>query len=377
MIRRNSQLGQQNRGLTLVNVLIAVIVFLIMIIVLMRAVVTGIEASDKIRRTKGAEVIAENVMEELKASSLEEVEETFRSAEKSGTAAEAVWGGIVHSSEETVEDGIKTYSFYTTGNLVNDEMYDVAVHMTAGEYGTKKLSSTKSMTDASCGYFVEEEGMSLTAAEVFQRRNAEYVYEKTAQKKSAKQVDSSTIMAMMSRTITIAVKDGAVDVTYTYTIPEGYTEDDECTYEQTVRVFENIVSEKELQAVYLSYYPLYSKANSYLADKIVIDNSSCARQPLEVFIIQMDSENPMDNGVTASQVILDTAVGSNNIKVCTNINPNIVGNGMTVTTDLSNAEETVCLYDVKVEVFSHADAKPFAAANLLNTYTGSILNQAE
>lgn len=381
MIRKDKKQGQQNKGFTLLEVLVAITILSIIVVPLLQAFVTSAGVNAKARREMNATSVAENVIEELKASTFDEVMKEF---ETEGT--EASWGGKVRGmSQTTVEKNgvdVTSYNFFTTDIPMNNTTYDVAVHLTADANGTKNLANVNSMNDASCGYYVEDEDLALTAAETFQMRNKEYVYKKEARKESVTAADVETLMAMMSRDITITVNAGSVDVTYTYTVPTDYTDTGANTYTETVRIFENAVSGEVLEAVYLYYYPLHKKTEvATKKDTITINNSNGTKRDLEVFLIKMDAENPIGTNGYASTTDIVTSnsgnAGNKKLQICTNITtPLIMGDGGIVKT-LSNVTEIVSLYDVEVEVFSHADSNPFAEDNLIDTYTGSFLDKTE
>ena len=63
---------QSNKGFTLVEVLVAILVLSIILVPLLSAFVVSANTNAKARRTLRATTLAQNVMEELKAYSLEE-----------------------------------------------------------------------------------------------------------------------------------------------------------------------------------------------------------------------------------------------------------------------------------------------------------------
>lgn len=414
MIRKDKKQGQQNKGFTLLEVLVAITILSIIVVPLLQAFVTSAGVNAKARREMNATSVAENVIEELKAGTLEDTALQFNGAAEGGFTemtdagnlsevikyTDAVNGtytyGAPDSSKTTYPSVMDTdpsventkmefvgqtsneYHFQMKSVKMDSSSFDVAIHLTPNVNGTKNLANVNSMNDASCGYYVEDEDLALRAAETFQMRNAAYVYKE----KTAAKVDVETLMAEMSREITITVNAESVDVTYTYTVSSAYTDAGQNTYTETVRIFENTFSEEELKAVYLYYNPLHKKTDvETKTDTILIDNINGTKRDLEVFLIKMDAENPIGTNGYASTTDIVTSnsgnAGNKKLQICTNITtPLIMGDGGIVKT-LSNVTEIVSLYDVEVEVFSHADSNPFAEDNLIDTYTGSFLDKTE
>ena len=97
MSKKNHLEGKQNKGFTIVEVLIAITILAIIVVPLLQAFVTSSRTNAKAKQLMKATTLAQNVMEELKANSLEEIARQFNGYQSSnsisslGNAREASW----------------------------------------------------------------------------------------------------------------------------------------------------------------------------------------------------------------------------------------------------------------------------------------------
>lgn len=424
MVQKSNQNRQQNKGFTLIEVLISITILAIIAAPMLHAFVTSARTNAKSAKLLDATTLSQNIMEEFKAGSLEDIAREFNgygsgsiASKASGGAYEAVETGVdsgtyvaVDKENATLQpsvidaadptkypDGVfvgqksDEYHFMLSKVEMENSTYDVAIHLAQSGNGEKNLADIYAMDRTDCGYFAQEEDMDRKAAAEFKLRNTAYAYDAVAQKT----VDE--FWAMMTRHITISIgqtsieanAEGAgngntkkttyVDVTYEYEIPRGYTTDADRQYSVTTRIYDNQISEEELQAVYLYYYPFYSRGT----DTLTIDNQQDLE--IDVFVIKMNGDAP-ENGVSQPQVpTIAVTEGSGRtegsyVRVCTNLDItsyNRAANTIRVA-NLGNLKETISQYDVTIEIYSHQDnaADAFGADHLVDTYEGSFLDDS-
>lgn len=406
---------QSNKGFTLVEVLVAILILAIIVVPLLNAFVVSANTNAKARRMMRATTLAQNVIEELKAYSLNESAEQYL-GRKAGNYVIA----DAEKSYETVKyaDGVhKQVTIDEYGEIVGrvDEQYDFVLQGVAQEsakfdveiqvrkpevkdpanldgLGEYEMVNITSMNRSDCAYFAQESTSDLNVALEFARRGEIYT--------GSAEVSSEEFLDMMTRTITIDINsevDGTenVKVTYDYLIPAGYTTADNREYTEYTTIYDNYASGEELQAVYVYYYPLYGVSTR---DTFIINNANDF--DVEVYLIKMKdtSYNAYDDANYKPYVYVNETElsedSTSNLKICTNIKAaNLLsfynGTGASTAlrlTDLGNAETIQNLYDITVRVYKHNDSAFITASgateikfdenDLISTFTGTVLDKA-
>lgn len=356
-------MNQKNKGFTLVEVLIAMTILAIIVVPLLRAFVTSANVNAKAEHLMNANNIAQNIIEELKAEGIEGVEEM---------------GYELDASPKPEYDGTgkKCYiQVNDTAVSAGSADYDVEVILSANENGTKDFASMNSMNEPDCGYYAQPEHLDQQAAEEFQMRNAAYTYEATAK------LDSAGFMAIMNRDILVDISSNIVEVTYNYSIPysEGaggtrYTEKNEAAYQETTTIFDNRISEEELEAVYIYYYPLYTKGNN------TIQIIKPENLKVDIYLVEMKLDEAAADGrrwwptirsfKEDGQTPIKTELCSNLVRENCNLEPADIK-----IKSLGNEKETIALYDVEIKVYRYQEDRAVAFVDrfLVGTYTGSFL----
>lgn len=407
---------KQNKGFTLVEVLIAITILGIIVTPLLHAFVTSVNTNAKARRVMDATTLAQNIIEDLKAGSLEDLARQFNGCE--GDDVITVGDDLTvyeeepqdYKIDESKEDddlsnylkrlsvrkvgtedlaeGEKPkgvfigqpngeYSFTMRNVPMGNTSYDVVIGVNESEKGKQDLSHVYSMNQSDCGYFAQTENMDQRAAAEFQIRNAAYVYEATTQKTVAE------FMGIMKRVITISLQEHVVDVTYSYEIPRGYTAENDRKYSETTRIYEDLSEELDLKAVYLCYYPLYSSRGD--AESIVIENME--NLDVDVFLIKMDVAPPENMALMKQMPSLDVKETlTSKPKSYVRVNANwengtyiLLNNKLQFTPNFANIESVTSLYDVTVEVYRYQEDETlaFATEYLIGSYTGSFMDDSQ
>lgn len=342
---------KKNKGFTLVEVLIAITILAIIVTPLLHAFVTAANVNSKSRRLLDSNTLSQNIIEEVKSTSLGELDSLYDYV------------------ETTIDEvtGLATHRYIKSGVDAGNTTYDVEIEIKENASAKKQLADINSMNQKDCGYFVQDESIEQKAASYFQAKNAAHVYEAVAQK------DTAEFQKMMSRRIDISVEEDFVDVTYTYEIPSGYTAPEDQTFSTTTRIFDILVNDEELKAVYLYYYPQFGSGT----DTIRIENSE--QLDVDIFLIKMDIEGTeliptiiLDEGVNGIQREYAT-------QICTNLEHYNLRSTEIPVKDLGNTEETVSLYDIEVKVYRHQEDEDLAFGEdyLIDTYTASFMEQTQ
>ena len=423
---------QSNKGFTLVEVLVAIMILAIIVVPLLSAFVVSARTNAKARQTMRATTLAQNVMEELKAYSLETSANHHNGTETGNyvvTNAEKTYETVlgtngVHKAVKvtTVEitdpvtnevttdvtiDGRanERYDFVLGGVKQESAEFDVEINVRKpaesdekknienfpAELGSLEMVNIVSMNRSDCAYFAQESGAHSIVASEFARRS----------ELNGTPISATTLQSMMTRTITIDVNsavDGSetVKVTYEYLIPSDYVTEDNRIYTEYTTIFDNYASKEELKSVYLYYNPLYGVS---VRDKIVVNNNNDLG--INVYLIKMKDAtyNAYDDaGYKPSIAVNEQNAQANNtshVKLCTNItraNLNLQYSAAGVTpqlrvSDLGNSENIQNLYDVTINIYKH-DAITldnesgdttiaFDENKKIATFTGTVLDKAD
>ena len=435
MKRKTVNQKQSNKGFTLVEVLVAILILAIIVVPLLSAFVMSAKTNAKARQTLRATTLAQNVMEELKAYSLE-TSANHHNKTKTGNfvvanaenSYETVLGtdGVhkpvkVTTVETTdpVTNQVKTdvtvtgrakerYDFVLSGVKQENAEFDVEINVRKpaesddkknienfpAALGSLDMVNIVSMNRSDCAYFAQEVGAHSVVGSEFVRRS-----ELNGTPNSA-----TYFQSVMTREITIDVNsavDGSetVKVTYEYQIPSGYVTEDNRIYTEYTTIFDNYASKEELKSVYVYYYPLYGVS---VRDKIEIHNENDL--DINVYLIKMKDTtyNAYDDAsykpnitVQEHNAKVDGTSYVSHTKLCTNIIPanlnlqySAIGTSPQLrVSDLGNSENVQNLYDVTINVYKH-DAITlgnesgdttitFDGSKKIATFTGTVLDKAD
>lgn len=354
-----SMKGKQNKGFTLIEVLVAMTILSIVVVPMLHAFVTSARTNAKAKSLLGANALSQSIMEELKAGDLDTV-----------AAGYTAYNG--EDEEITYEPEKDSYILKKTGVASGSNEYDVKLLLNKNaSSGTRSLANIYSMDRDDCGYFVQVDNMDAKAAANFKIKNDTYVFNAVAQK------TASEFEAMMNRTITVTLKDNgtvqSAEVSYAYQIPEGYTPTEDCKYAEGEEIYNNIVTKKALKAVYLFYFPRYGNG----IDTIRIDNQADLEIP--VFIVKMDMAQPetFQPEMIPTLAVQEGSVaadGKTHAVICTNLETGeyFAASSAIRISDLGNGLDAVTLYDVTIEVYKQGETA-FDPELLLASYKGSCM----
>lgn len=427
MNKKNHLQGKQNKGFTLVEVLIAMTILAIIVVPLLHAFVTSSRTNAKAKQLMKATTLAQNVMEELKANSIEEIARQFNSSsERTYTTNKSLTGmaktfwesQAVTSGTNTVltpvvtsdkaeaakpaTSSIRDIAGSTTGpgNFVGQDgeyhfflkevtresaKFDIAVELKLNAAsGTKQLTQINAMNQADCGYYAEEKVTDNAVASFINLNNGF-----TQDPEYVGALNQTNIYSLFDRTITIDIADSngnqTVSVRYDYEMDLGYVPREDRFYSETITIFDNYLTDEKLKAVYLYYHPLYESE-----DTIYIVNND--NLDVDVYLIKMfQTQGVLGNTSDANyfpvvelQESEKSTSGVSHATICTNIKNKdsfryIVPSGSLAVTDLGNAKAVECFYDVKIDVYKHDASNTgttFDEANRITTFTGSKMDNS-
>ena len=434
MKKRDSRNKQSNKGFTLVEVLVAILVLSIIVVPLLTAFVMSAKTNSKARQTMRATTVAQNVLEDMKSHSLEAVISMYQGNIAGGGAEEGqvvYTNPVLSAAEASFETALRNGTHYgvttdVNGNIVGREngRYDFVIKGTThgGSGGSSKydveisvrepladageldLANIVSMNRNDCAYYAQPEREHRSIGQIFEVLRGNKLG-------TVSDITAEEFQSDMTRTITIDMDwlgedNQTVKVTYDYAIASGIVEEQDRVYSQYYTVFDNFVTKEPLQAVYLFYYPLYGVS---VRDTIVINNPD--NLDVDVFLISVRGEdyNVFNAAEYKANVHLNEGQGggvaaSGKAEICTNLwkasaglaqptlQMNLFFNGVGTNNaisvkDLGNAQATQNMYDVTIRVYKH-DKSAFTSSdgqdivklkdsNRIVTITGTMLDKAE
>lgn len=397
------QLKGDNRGLSLLEVLIAMVVLSIVVVPFMHSFITAANTNSNAKKTHKATVVAQSVMEGFKAEALEDILEQFREpAADFHLLDPGRINGSIADAVEVVTDPAQPgeFRFEISGVQEDISAYDVLVTLDATaysdpantdkiQYNTEKLAQLPVIDmdkDAVCIQKKEymDTAVSQLRSQTFPEPSADEVIKGMSREITVK-VERTNMSGGDIRTRVL------VDTKYTY---------GSVNYLISQTYFDSTEKGEELRNVYLYYFPLYGA--SVTRDVInYVNNDSL---PVKLYLLKQDTGDATVTTVeneNAYRVDLNiTEPGSTETamqtKIYTNLGVNLV-NGVAFT-DLQGARnvklnhsamqlnlisapelyESVAedrLYDVKVSVYEGgAKAAGFPEDKKLTTLEGSKID---
>ena len=403
MNRKNHIRGKQNKGFTLVEVLVAITVLAIIVAPLLHAFVTASRTNAKAKQLMKATTLAQNVMEELKANPLEEIARQFNGYQSSnslsglGTAMEAEKvddeykavtnpSVIAAANPETNPEGCFVgqssgeYHFLLQGVQRESAKFDIAIELLKdAENGTQTLTQINAMNQSDCGYYAEG---NVNSNAVTSFANANDTYETNPNCLGS--LSNNDIYTILDRTITVDIVSSGgnetVNVRYDYEIDPGYTLEEDRYYSESITIFDNYLSGEDLKAIYVYFYPLYESE-----DTIQIVNNNDL--DVDVYLIKMKGvpySQFADDNYDPKVVLTETSKATDNkshATICSNIKKTDrfeynVPNGLPRKSDLGNEKSVDCFYDVKIDVYKHDSTSPFNESNRITSFTGSMMDNS-
>lgn len=378
-----------NQGFTLVEVLVAITILAIVVLPFLNSFYMAARTNAKAKKLMDATTAAQNVLEELKAETLED----FLNAHTS-TKQQVVDGTTGNPRQDVQGNDIYRYILPETTSPANYSLtvdqrtflarvtvdpvnYTTENGATArkSDYNSQLFAQLSELSPASNAFYIEQQsdGMDLKAAQDL-----------------AVGVDTASIegvLRTMSKTITVdidyaaATQQCGVYMTLTYTDSGGtqYTPISRAEIYNNNKAMSN-----KLSNIFLCFLPMYSESGSKIApkEKIIINNPS--DYPVNIFMIKQTCLDDTANVTYKNDYSVELEVNESShawsepvTHITTNLKyvendqltselTKVVYNGpsglptsmlkaLDIVDDLSRPQASVRIYRVTVEIFSEDD----------------------
>lgn len=387
-----------NKGFTLVEVLVAVVILVIAVVPILNSFYTATRANAKAKKLMDATTAAQNVFEELKGEKLDD----FINAH-TATRTELLKGD---GSPQLDANGEKIYSYTLPDTSsqyqlpVDQRTFLARVTLDPVDYTTKESVAQK-QSDYNTQLFAQLSKLSAST-NAFYIEDAVPDRDELAAKNLTTSVlpdDIKKVKDEMTKTVTVDIDYSAsnnwcrVYITTVYTDAGGGS----YTLDSHAEIYNNSAAlSNKLSNVFLCFLPMYSPSSSKITpkEKIVINNPD--NYPVGIYIVKQTSRDAVADPIK-NQYSMALEVNEGNRtwdKAVTRITTNlpyvendtfaseltsVTLNGPTglpstkkealdIAADLSRPEASVRIYKVKVEIFERDDT---SYAEALTTMEGT------
>lgn len=349
-----------NKGLSLVELIVAVAILAIIVLPLLRSFMVSTETNMKAKKQQQAVELAQNIMEEMEVSDLQTLAKEF---DYPGTSKLL---GAADMQELTDVDANGEYELAkkTQPGLTSSIFKDGSNYTFVGQSSKKYYFALKNIKADGRKYdaLIKLDGVTDSSVNDANTKDLATIYkmdqnhDAMSLAKQTPQTVLNTLSGMypglaqrdITRTITVDItKNAATSVTqvkvsysYHFVAPDGTTVDytgspaDPASYTDTV--FDNAGDTgRSLNNIYLFYYPWYTSTVGNKTDKIIINNNDTVDATL-ILIKQEEGQTGLQNlednysvDVTLYEAL---GAGSTNTKLSirTNLDENLVTGNATI-----------------------------------------------
>ncbi len=369
-----------NKGMSLVEIIVAVAIIAIVTVPLLQSFVSSTRYNTKARETQRAIIVAQSLMEAFKAYSMEELQHQFSDP----TVEFTVYRGIDGATYSCSTNPDNSYQFVLRNLNYDNKKYDVKI--TATQQINSNMSSMTNMNAYLDAIYAEPmtqntEAYNLVMSHIVDELNLDSSYVPCSV------TDLSTDKVYLKKVTTLKIdKQGAgvdvvtVDCVYSYAVYERPAEgggvvainktgtyvldlvpDDDTTTSLVIYNNENTkLDGAALRDIYFFYYPSYGHSGTAIpvdAEEIVFVNNT--DQTKDVYLVKQFTTYGMSLGDVRNGEAdyKPTVKGSNKIMLYHNLNKDVTGGGV----------------EVKAPVFDHAIPAENISDKLIKENTETIL----
>lgn len=258
-----------NRGFSLVEILIAVAILVLCAVPLLKAFVTSAQTNVRARQNLNATTLAENIMEEIKAAGVE--------------------GYGVKSGDTVTIDGVDlpVYEAEYSNYSFDGRAYDVKAVMTPSQetyldgtdekaYNAQGIPEISVMDDSRDAVYVED-------------KNARFdIIDENADSLGMK---AEELLNACRTEYRFAVKENHGRYTVTQTVTYSDASGNTIGTPQTLTIFDSVLTGADLRSLYVCYIPALRTAGDMYRtqEKVVIENRQDI--PVDVYLIRQGSQD--------------------------------------------------------------------------------------
>lgn len=344
-----------NKGFTLVELLIAITILVVIVVPILASIVTSMKVNKKSDDLLNETAVAQTFMEGMQNMKLEEIAEQFSDVTNAGAALSflpAGMGGTVHKEYQnsfTLNNGSYVFQKSTTGNVYtfgvkdvvyDNKKYDVKVTLDASDYyrtatPSPELYNDKLYVDIA-DYDSDYDGLYVQNSTI----NADLCAELALRCVTANNYKTADdIEQEADRTITLNINSKPsvtplagnapvieAGVNYKLEIPESYVgstvkNSDSQEFNALYKNTKN--TDKKPRNIYLLYNPNYNSVSSHERDHIVINNPE--NIPVTVYVIKQSSIEEYNQRSAEAKYRVDIKVveGAKGSEYATKIRTNV------------------------------------------------------
>lgn len=307
-----------SQGFTLVELLVAVTILVIIAIPLMHGFVSAAATNAKARKIEQATTVAENVMEDVRVTPLEEL------LEREETVPGPVWEMETETGEK-IE--VINYTSRYDDLTADGADYKAIVTLDTGafvegqeqitDYNQHELAQLYDMNAVYDAFFIQEAALDKEMVESFA---------------AATGASETDVRADMKRNIVLDIREEngvqlvEVNVAYTYRRNTRYMAP------QNQGIYSNASPDTKLRNVYLFFQPLYNRAEGEaVKETITIRHHCCsdAEEQINVYLVKQNAEaadgeyavnvNLMEDARALSTYRGDDGAWQVMTRICTNL----------------------------------------------------------
>lgn len=281
-IRKNRKLQLDNKGFSLVELLVAMIILAIIVVPLLHTFISSARTNARAKQTMRATTIAENLMEEFIDADVGDMLLKYGGVEDktTGICTFSIPGGALLSEHQTTD-------------------YRVDVELNPTVYAARNSDNVidvDAITLSDCGIY----SMPLDADDVIydlftswnqDAHTTDASYVSVNRSEFEENLERSIMVKIINRGMTTDAENKQIPlVRVTLTIEYNYVgglnalRPENRTYTETKEIFDNASAKKELSAVYLMFTPRYKAFQKGHPDIITIENLT--NIPAKAYVIK-------------------------------------------------------------------------------------------